>query len=56
MKKAGTRVVGWSPPDFFSCLEMGASTNPDSPHLASAAGGHHPPLTAPRHPHLSPHR
>ena len=55
MKKAGTRVVGWSP-DFFLVWRLGASTHPNSPHLASAVGGHHPPLTAPRHPHLNPHR
>ena len=55
MKKAGTGVVGWSP-DFFFLSGDGGIHPSQLPHLASAVGGHHPPLTAPRNPHLSTHR
>ena len=55
MKKAGTRVVGWSPLVGVARWEMGwdIHTSP-FPHLASAAGGHNPQLTPLRHP-ISPH-
>ena len=33
MKKAGTRVVGWSP-RFFSCLEMGGHPHIPTPHTS----------------------
>ena len=56
IKKAGTRVVGWSPPDFF--LEMGvASPHPGSPHLGEGNwldAIPTPHTTTP--PHLTPHR
>ena len=58
MKKAGTRVVGWSP-DFF-CLEMGGihtSHIPDHPASPTGGGAAPPPshTPTPRHHPISPH-
>ena len=53
IKKAGARVVGWSPPIFF--LEMGgASSHPSSPHLGEGNWGD-PISPHPRHHPISPH-
>ena len=55
MKKAGTRVVGWSP-DFFLSGDGGTSPHPDSPHhgeATEAAPSHTP---TPHTTHLTPHR
>ena len=54
-KKAGTRVVGWSP-DFFFWRWDGASTHPNSPRTARRPRRHHPALQRPTLPHLTPHR
>ena len=53
-KKAGTSVVGWSPPPIFF-LEMGAtSSHPNSPHLGEGNWGD-PISQHPRHPTISTH-
>lgn len=57
MKKAGTRVAGWSPRFFFLSGDGEGVIHPSRlQHLASAVGGDHPPPPTPRDPHLRPHR
>ena len=54
IKKAGARVVGWSPPPIFF-LEMGvASPHPSSPHLGEGNCGDPIPPHHAKHP-ISPH-
>ena len=56
IKKAGTRVVGWSHPDFFLSGDGGgASPHPSSPHLGEGNWGDPIPHTPPSH-HFAPHR
>ena len=56
IKKADTRVVGWSPPDFFSGDGGATSSHPSSPHLGEGNWGdpisHTPHAKHPISPHI----